>query len=316
MLEDVENDPPWVDHEKVEHGARVFRRYGSDVFRFAGSITLEAYAESSVAKPLALTGAYAGGSTRNRFLETASFWIAVSDPGGMRAGAPGRLAAMRVRIMHVFVRRRLLAHPEWDLERWGVPINQGDAMMTLMGGSFVPGLLMQIMGYRPSTADIEAMMHFWRYVGHVMGVRPSWYPSTLREAAQLCFVSMIKGAQAAGDDERALCQSYANAFRPDPETPWRERWRDELSHRAHLGFLRVFTRPSTHRRNRLPPAGVWALHPLARFPFLFTAETLRRHLPMLEDVADRVARDERERWLAHHTGGRPSQYRPVSTFTR
>lgn len=316
MLADIETDPAWVDQELVEHGARVFRRYGSDVFRFAGAITLEGYAESSVAKPLALTGGYTGDSTRNRFLETANFWIAVSDPGGMRPGAPGRLAAMRVRIMHVFVRRRLLDHPEWDLESWGVPINQGDAMMTLMGGSFIPGVLMRVMGYRPSAQDIEAMMHFWRYVGHVMGVRPTWYPSTLREAAQLCFVSMVKGARTAGDDERSLCQSYAEAFRPDPDTPLRERWRDELSHRAQLGFTRVFVRPSTHRRNRLPRAGIWALHPLARFPFLFTAETLRRHLPKLDDVADRVATNERNRWLQRHTGGRPSQYRPVSRFTR
>ena len=69
-------------------GARAFRRYGTAVFRFAGAITLEGYAENSVAKPLALTGAYAGSSTRRRFLETVAFWIAVSEPGGLLRGAP------------------------------------------------------------------------------------------------------------------------------------------------------------------------------------------------------------------------------------
>ena len=161
----------------VEHGARVFRRYGTAMFRFAGAVTLEAYSESSVAKPLILTGAYAGGSTRHRFLETAAFWIAVSEPGGLAPGAPGRASALRVRIMHVFVRKRLLAHPEWNVDAWGVPISQGDALLTLMGGSFAPGIAMQAMGYRPSVRDIEAMMHFWRYVGHLMGVRPRWYPT-------------------------------------------------------------------------------------------------------------------------------------------
>ena len=174
LFADFEHDPTWLDWDRVERGARAFRRYGTAVFRFAGAITLEGYAENSVAKPLALTGAYNGSSTRRRFLETAAFWIAVSEPGGLRPGAPGRASALRVRVMHVFVRRKLLAHPAWDLAAWGVPISQADALLTLMGGSFAPGLAMHVLGYLPSRADIEAMMHFWRYVGHLMGVRPRW----------------------------------------------------------------------------------------------------------------------------------------------
>ena len=80
LFADIDEDPEWVDWALVERGARVFRRWGTSVFRFAGAITLAAYAESSVAKPLALTGAYAGASTKRRFLETASFWVAVLSP--------------------------------------------------------------------------------------------------------------------------------------------------------------------------------------------------------------------------------------------
>jgi len=75
-------------------------------------------------------------------------------------------------MMHVFVRQRLLAHPEWDLDAWGVPISQADALLTLLGGSVAPGLALRAMGYRPSAEDIEDAMLFWRYVGHLMGVRP------------------------------------------------------------------------------------------------------------------------------------------------
>ncbi|RZO59814.1 MAG: hypothetical protein EVA89_14415, partial [Sandaracinaceae bacterium] len=39
-----------------------------------------------------------------------------------------------------------------------------DAPLTLMGGSVAPGIALRAMGYRPSRADIEATMHFWRYV--------------------------------------------------------------------------------------------------------------------------------------------------------
>ncbi len=316
LFEDIESDPDWVDLTLVEHGARVFRRYGPAVFQFAGAITLEGYSESSVAKPLVLTGAYAGGSTRRRFLETAAFWIAVSEAGGLAPFAPGRASALRVRIMHVFVRRRLLAHPEWDLEKWGVPISQGDALLTLMGGSFAPGIAMQAMGYRPSVRDIEAMMHFWRYVGHLMGVRPRFYPVTLRDACQLVFVTIVKAAQASGADGRQLCHSYVQAFAPDPQAPLWQRVRQTVSHRLHVGTTRFFLPPWTYRRNDLPRAGLWALHPLLRFPFIFTAETLRRTFPQLDAVADRAARRSRDRWFSRYMGKRRAEYRPVEAFTR
>lgn len=316
LFEDIERDPEWLDHDLVALGARVFRRYGTAVFRFAGAITLEGYSESSVAKPLVLTGAYAGDSTRRRFLETAAFWIAVSEPGGLAPFAPGRASALRVRIMHVFVRKRLLAHPEWSLEKWGVPISQGDALLTLMGGSFIPGVAMQAMGYRPSTRDIEAMMHFWRYVGHLMGVRPRFYPASIEEAAQLSFVTMIKAARSSGHDGRSLCQSYAKAFAPDPDAPFPERLRQTWNHRVHLGYTRFFLPPWTYRKNELPPAGLWALHPLLQFPFIFGAETLRRTFPALDDVADHVARKSRSRWFARHMGARRAEYRPAERFTR
>jgi hypothetical protein len=316
LFEDIERDPEWVDHERVARGAQVFRRWSTDVFRFAGAITLAAYAESSVAKPLALTGAYAGASTRWRFLETAAFWIAVSDPGGLRKGAKGRASALRVRMMHVFVRKKLLAHPSWDLDAWGVPISQGDALLTLLGGSFAPGVAMHLLGYLPSRSDIEAMMHFWRYVGHLMGVRPRWYPRSLREAAQLSFVTLVKAAHRSGDDGVMLCQAYARAFAPDPSAPLGERLAGELEHRLHLAYTRLFMSPRSYRANRLPPAGPWVLMPLARAPLTASAELLRRALPALGELADRNARRERSRWLARHMAGREAEYRPVERFSR
>lgn len=312
LFDDIEHDPAWVDHALVERGARVFRRWSTDVFRFAGAITLAAYAESSVAKPLALTGAYAGASTKKRFLETAAFWIAVSEPGGLAHGAAGRASALRVRIMHVFVRRRLLAHPEWRKDDWGVPISQADALLTLMGGSFGPGIALRAMGYRTSKEDIEATMHFWRYTGHLMGVRPRWFPSSMREAWQLSFLTAAKGARLAGDDGKRLCRSYVEAFAPRGEAGLV----DAIAHRIHLGYTRFFLPPWEYRANELPPAGPWALVPLAQFPLLFAAETLRRAFPALDAVADRVARKRRDAWFARHMGAREAEYRPVETFTR
>ncbi len=312
LFEDLEDDPSWVDWPTIEMGAKVFRRYGSAVFKFAGAITLQAYFENSVAKAMILAGGYEGDTTRKRFVETASFWIDVSEPGALAPGQAGRTCAMRVRIMHVFVRRRLQEHPEWDLEAWGVPISQGDAVLTLMGGSVAPGLAMQAMGYRPSRKEIEAMLMFWRYVGHMMGVRPRWYPESIAEALQLLFVSAVKGANKAGSDGKRLCQSYTEAFAPadQEQVGTVERLRNHIEYRKHLGYTRFFLPPGSYRANDLPSAGLWRFHPLAQFPFVFAAETLRRNIPGLDRVADTLARRQRKRWFNRTRGGEKASFVP------
>ena len=318
LFADIDTDPAWVAPVLVERGAKAFRRYGVAMFRFAGAITLEGYAESSVAKPLALTGLYAGASTRRRFLETVAFWIAVSEPGGLDRGAAGRASALRVRVMHVFVRRKLLAHPAWDREAWGVPISQGDALLTLMGGSFVPGLALGVLGYLPSRDDILAMMHFWRYVGHLMGVRPRWYPETLTDAARLAFVTFVKGARLAGDDWKLLCQSYATAFAPEDtegaSVP--ERLRAAIEHRVHLAYTQLFMTRRSHRQNELPTARPWMLALLAGAPLTLAADLARRVVPAVDSLVDASARRRRQRWFARHMGGRVAEYAPVERFTR
>jgi len=304
LFADLDRDPAWVDWELVDRGARAFRRYGTAMFRFAGSITLEGYSESSVAKPLALTGAYAGGSTRHRFLETCAFWIAVSEPGGLVRGGAGRGSALRVRVMHVFVRRKIEAQPAWNRDAWGVPINQGDALLTLMGGSFIPGVMLGLLGFIPSRGDILAMMHFWRYVGHLMGVRPRWYPSTLREAAQLAFVTIVKAANQSGDDGTLLRQAYVRAF---ADAGWLE---DGL----HRGYARLFVSPQTYRKAALPAAGAWPLVVLAQAPLVAAAEVVRRVSPRADALLDRLARARRKRWFERHMNGRSAEYKPAQNL--
>jgi len=218
--------------------------------------------------------------------------------------------------MHVFVRKKLLAHPEWDLAAWGVPISCGDAMLTLMGGSFAPGTALAAIGFVPSRADILALMHFWRYVGHLMGVRPSWYPTTLREAVQLAFVTAIKGVRGSGDDGDTLCRSYADAFAPPRDVPLRARWRDELEHRMHLAYTQLFMSRRSHRAHGLPRAWPWMLALVATAPATATIDVARRLVPSLDRIVDRVARARRDRWFARHMAGRTAEYVPSERFTR
>jgi hypothetical protein len=316
LFGEFETAPDWLDPGLVEQGARVFRRWGTSVFSFATTSTLEMYSESSIAKPLSYTGGYAGTRAHKRQLETVRFWIDVSEPGGLAPGARGRQTAMRVRIMHVFIRRKLLQRPEWDLDAWGVPISVGDATLTLMAGSVVPGLALWSIGYQTTISEIEATLHFWRYIGHLLGVQPDWYPRDFRESVQLMFAAFVKRAHTAGADGVELVESYLPAFEAKPGTPWRKRIRDELNYRAQIGYTALWLPPATYARHDMPRRFPWVLHPIIQAPVIFAVETLRRTIPGVDDVVDRVQRRRREAWYRNEVGGRNAEFRPVEEFRR
>lgn len=316
LFDEFERDPAWLDRDQLELGARVFRRWGTAVFSFATTSTLEMYSESSITKPLSYAGGYAGDAAHKRQLETVRFWIDVSDKGGLDLGGRGRATAMRVRIMHVFIRRKLITRPEWDRDAWGVPISIGDATLTLMGGSVVPGLALWSVGHQTTIREIEATLHFWRYVGHLLGVQPDWYPRSFEESIQLMFAAFVKRAHLAGEDGKELVESYLPAFKPKRGTPWRKRLRDEFNYRIQIGYTGYWLLPSTYRRHTMPRRFPWVLHPVLQLPFNLMLETARRLVPPLDDVADRVQSARRERWYRNEVGDRAAEFRPVEEFRR
>jgi hypothetical protein len=316
LFAEFETPPPWLDRELADRGARAFRRWGTSVFKFATASTLEMYTESSIAKPLALSGGYTGERAHHRQMETVRFWIDISEPGGLDPGGPGRATAMRVRIMHVFIRRRLMEHAEWNLDAWGAPISVADATLTLMGGSVVPGLSLWSAGHQTTIAEIEALLHFWRYVGHLLGVQPDWYPRDFRESVQLMFAAFVKRAYAAGADGDELIESYLPAFAPKPGSPWPKRVRDEVEYRALVGYTRFWMLPQSYNSHTMPRAWPWVLLPLLQAPFLLALETLRRLLPPLDRLADRSQRRRRESWYRNQMGDKQAEFMPAEALRR
>jgi hypothetical protein len=316
LFEELEKDPPWVDHDLVERGAFLFRRYGPAVFSFLGVGTLLAYTENPIVQPLSMTGKYAGDAALNRFMETARFWIDVSDPGGTKPGAPGRATAMRVRIMHVFLRHRITRHPQWNLAAWGKPINQAEATITLLSGGYGAGLAMHKLGYRSTAADIDAMMHFWRYVGHLMGVQPRWYPADLREARQLTTLYFAKRAFGAGEDGRELIESYPRAFTPKEGTSRRKAIRDRFNYRIQLGYTRYFLPGRFYRSYDMPNPWPWALLPPLQVPINLTVDLLAHASPRIALLQDRFARWRRNTWFRNEMGDRDAHFKAAETFRR
>ncbi|MFZ2510906.1 MAG: oxygenase MpaB family protein [Gordonia sp. (in: high G+C Gram-positive bacteria)] len=308
LFDEFETVPDWVDPELVAEGEQIWRRWGTALFSVAGGETLEMYTEAAVAKPLSLAGGYAGDNALRRFLETARFWIDVSQPGALLTpGSTGRATAMRVRVMHVWVRRTVAEHPEWDRERWGEPISQSYQLLTLMGGSVVPALALWLTGVQTTPKEIRALLHYQRYLGHLLGVRTQWYPANISEALRLlAFVNMTRSYDA-GADGAELIESFPAAFQVTGATGL-AKLRGKYNAAMYAAYSSMYMFPWTRRKYDMPSPLPGLLLIVARLPLVAATETLRRICPPFSRWHERVMCRHRESWHAMQMAGRSADF--------
>lgn len=308
LFGEFEDVPEWVDPELVEAGAQVWRRWGTFLFSVAGGETLEMYTEAAVATPLSLAGGYAGDNALRRFLETAKFWIDVSAPGALLTpGSQGRATAMMVRVMHVFVRRGVAKHPEWDESRWGYPISQAYQLLTLSGGSVVPALALWGVGVQTTPKEINALIHFQRYMGYLLGIRNTWYPETLADTLRLLALVTFTRSHDAGTHGAELIESFPRAFAPREGHTGLERLREQYNGMIYAAYSRLFMIPTTYARYDMPNALPGLAWIFLRFPLVFAIETLRR-LPPIGRVHERWMVAHRENWYRAQMADREAEF--------
>lgn len=308
LFDEFETVPDWVDPDLIEEGARIWRRWGTMLFSFAGAETLEIYTESAVATPLSLAGGYAGDNALRRFLETCRFWIDVSEPGALlRPGSQGRATAMKVRVMHVSVRSRVASHAEWDIEKWGLPISQAYMALTLIAGSVTPGFGLWALGYQTSLREIRALIHFQKYMGYLLGVRLRWYPDTIGDSVRMLIMAGLSRSHDSGEHGRELIESYPQAFAPRDGHSGFQRLREHYNYRINGVYSGMYMAPWTRRRYRMPGIVPWALIPVARFP-LITAIELARRVPPVGRGHERLMRWHRENWYRAQMTGREAAF--------
>jgi hypothetical protein len=317
LFYEFESVPDWVDPVQVEEGAAIWRRWGTMLFSVAGATTLEIYTEAAVALPLSLTGGYAGANALRRFLETVRFWLDISEPGSLlQPGTEGRSTAMLVRIMHVSVRRRVAEHAEWDAARWGLPISQSYMLLTLIGGSVAPALAMWLLGYQTTAREMRSLLHFQRYLGHLLGVRTTWYPSGVRECLQIMAMTLVARSHDAGDRGAELIESFPRSFAPRDGHTGLRRLRDAYNFRIYSAYTALWMAPATRRRYDMPRAFPWLLIPLARIPLVTAVEVARRVVPPFNRVLERISRRHAENWWRTQMDGRQAAFDTISHLRR
>jgi len=255
FFDEVETVPEWVDWDLVEQGARCFRSLGQNSLDILLQLSLiGGYRFGGPTDLLVATGGLSGDSSMRRLGETQKWGVAISQPGGMRRGNEGFTATVHVRLMHALVNESFT--PKWDVERWGMPINQSDQAATLGLFNGVVLIGTRGLGARISKSDARAYMHLWRYIGWLMGVDEQWLMHTEREQHRLNYHVLL-----AQDDVTEAGGLLANAIVDAQRTMHYDRfvgisrW---VARERLLSMLTLLLGPSSMRDLKLPLRPPWA----------------------------------------------------------
>jgi hypothetical protein len=255
FFDEVETVPEWVDWDLVEQGARCFRSLGQNSLDILLQLSLiGGYRFGGPTDLLVATGGLSGDSSMRRLGETQKWGVAISQPGGMRRGNEGFTATVHVRLMHALVNESFT--PTWDVERWGMPINQSDQAATLGLFNGVVLIGTRGLGARISKSDARAYMHLWRYIGWLMGVDEQWLMHTEREQHRLNYHVLL-----AQDDVTEAGGLLANAIVDAQRTMHYDRfvgisrW---VARERLLSMLTLLLGPSSMRDLKLPLRPPWA----------------------------------------------------------
>ncbi|MCV7099311.1 oxygenase MpaB family protein [Mycobacterium palustre] len=189
-LADTQPLPPWADPDKIKRGQQIFETWGVliTLCLFCASLPA-AYAAANGVKVLHLT-ARLDTDARRRVMETGQFLMDALAVGGLDDHGKGRRTIQRVRLMHSAVRNLIKARNRkdprlWDARNWGTPINQEDLAGTLLTFSYVVAEPMPRLGVRLPAKDVDAYLHTWNVIGHLLGVRDEMMAHDVTEAAAL-----------------------------------------------------------------------------------------------------------------------------------
>ncbi|MGW2092013.1 oxygenase MpaB family protein [Promicromonospora sukumoe] len=302
--------PGWVDWDLVEQGATVQRRLGQNAADVLLQLSLVGgYRFGGPTDLLVATGALTGNTLR-RLAETQEWTVGLTEPGALRPYGPAWRATLHVRVMHALVAASFTEPPDgrnhrnatrWDTARWGLPINQADqaATLGLFDGTLILGC--RALGVPVPPSDSRALMHLWKWVGHLMGVHPDflvddeWARHRLNHHVLLAQAGV---SEAGPRLARAVVAAQAERTYRGPA--WWQPWRARFERERLLSMLTTFLGVRSMRDLGLPLRPPWA------HAYLLPLNTWRYRV---------LGRSRRGRERLEHWGRRRSQailasYRP------
>ena len=120
-----------------------------------------------------------------RLGETTRFVLDIFKPGAFTSQDEAFLTCAKVRLIHAYSRYFIRKYArDWSPE-FGEPINQEDLLGTNLAFSHLVLRGMTKLGMSPSSKEHQAVLRYWKWIGGLMGIEPSLWPSTAKEAFEL-----------------------------------------------------------------------------------------------------------------------------------
>lgn len=170
FLRQTESVPAYLDDHLVDEGSMPFYTSPLPVHVIAlnaGSL-IRVYESPSISKVLTTTGRLVE-SAQRRIQETGAWLTQALLPGGLRAGQPGYVATLEVRMLHAHM-RRLALDRGYDPAVDGYPINQVDLGRTWMDFTLTAFTAERVLGFGLSTRELADLYRYWWYIGHLLGI--------------------------------------------------------------------------------------------------------------------------------------------------
>lgn len=234
----VEQIPSWVDQKKIQNAVNFTHRLGINNGFVLRDVSLMAgYMFPGFNQPLVLTGALKQ-QVNVRLAETTKWWIDITETDGLQRFHSGFTSTIYVRFIHALVRHQLKKSERWDSKTWGVPINQYDLAMTNIAFSNVVLLGVRALGIFPNKTEVDEYLHFWRYVGWLMGVEEKWLINKESEAWRMIY--WLQFSHPASDESSAALGASLS------KEPFFREYRhfrplqQKLAYRQHLEITQFF----------------------------------------------------------------------------
>lgn len=291
----VESTPYWLDHDRLERGAKAITRTGIlGLFPLGDMALMGGYLASRATKSLVATGQIENMASR-RLIETATWWIDVTTPGNLRRGEVGYASALRVRIVHAHVRAAMNRRLDWDYQAWDQPINQVQTAGTLLLFSLVFVIGTRLLGIRYSERERADILHLWRYVGWLVGVAEELLPASEDDAWRL-FWLLAATEFVPDEDSKRLAKALVRS-NSQIGSGMLGKAVSLLSVRVHSSISRLVLGKKNADFLEIPNDPITQAAVLTAAAMNFAAETARRHIPGATAVQEFIGGLERRLYV-------------------
>ncbi len=170
--------PPGIDLVRIRRGEDVFRDHV-----FEGAIVLlmrslpEGYAAPNLAIILNISGELES-HTFKRLLATLQMVINVTTSRGFQPGGKAVITAQKLRLLHAGIRHLTDRYRPQYSQKYGVPVNLEDMLVTMMGFSYILLMGLRALKVGLTPAQEEDCFYLWRVYTLMMGIHPEGHPES------------------------------------------------------------------------------------------------------------------------------------------